>query len=232
MSELFKQIKWQFLIFQRNNLITMIFGITVFYMVVLYFLKDAGNVEKLTTLLIFNDPALIGFIFTGLAVILEKDQEVFSALFVTPINQHVYLISRIVTLSTISMICALGMVFVARGTMFRPLHFSLGVFSGCVIFSFVGVFVVSFTTEILHFMLRSIPIVVLMSLPFLNYFGVTDLSIFKFFPVQGSLFLIDNSYSNSPDLSELVFGYLSLAIWIPLLYWFVFKTFRSRAINT
>lgn len=231
MSELFKQIKWQFLIFQRNNLIAMIFGITAFYMVVLYFLRDVGNVEKLTTLLIFNDPAMVGFIFTGLVIILEKDQEVFSALFVTPINQHIYLTSRIFTLSIISTVCALGMVLVAKGTMFQPVHFSVGVFSGCVIFSFVGVYVVSFTAEILHFMLRSIPLVVLMSLPFLNYFGITDLSIFKLFPVQGCLYLIDNSYSNSPDLAELVFGYLSLAVWIPVLYWFVFKTFRSRSIN-
>ncbi len=231
MSELFKQIKWQFLIFQKNNLITMIVGITVFNMFVIYLLKDLGNIEKFTTLLIFNEPTMVGFIFIGLAIILEKDQEVLSALFITPINHHFYLISRILTLSAISMICALGMVLMAKGASFNLIHFSIGAFSSCVIFSFIGIYVVSFTTEILHFILRSIPLIILMSLPFFNYFGFTDFFIFKLSPVQGSLYLIDNSYNNLPNISQLVFGYISITIWIPLLYWFVYRTFKSKVVN-
>ncbi len=231
MSELFKQIKWQFLIFQRNNLILMIAGITAFYMLVLYLLKDLGNVEKFTTLLIFNEPTMVGLIFIGLAIILEKDQQVFSALFITPINPHFYLISRILTLSSISLICALGMVLTVKGTAFNLIHFSIGAFSSCVIFTFIGIYVVSYTTEILHYIFRSIPLIVLMCLPFFNYFDFTDVYIFKLFPVQGSLYLIDNSYKNSPNISQLIFGYISIAVWIPLLYWFVYRTFKSKLVN-
>jgi fluoroquinolone transport system permease protein len=209
----------------------MIIGITAFYMVVIYFLKDLGNIEKFTTLLIFNEPTMVGFVFIGLAVILEKDQEVLSALFITPINHHFYLISRILTLSSISMICAWGMVLMAKGTSFNLLHFSVGAFSSCILFSFVGIYIVSYTTEILHFILRSIPLIIVMSLPFLNYFEITDFWILKLFPVQGNLYLIDNSYSNSPNISELTFGYISISIWIPLLYWFVYKTFKSKLVN-
>jgi fluoroquinolone transport system permease protein len=209
----------------------MIGGITAFYVVVIYFLKDLGNIEKITTLLIFNEPTMVGFIFIGLAIILEKDQEVLSALFITPMNQHFYLISRILTLSAISLFCALGMVLMAKGTSFNLIHFSIGVFSSCVLFSFLGIYIVSFTTEILHFILRSIPFMILMSLPFLNYFGFTDIWLLKLFPVQGSLSLIDNSYTNSPNLSELIFGYISIVVWLPLLYWFVYRTFRSKLVN-
>jgi len=90
MSELFKQIKWQFLIFQKNNLITMIAAMTGVYVLLIYFLKGFGNLEKFITLLIYNDPAVIGFIFIGISIILEKDQEVLPALFVTPLNPHTY----------------------------------------------------------------------------------------------------------------------------------------------
>ncbi len=231
MNELRKQIKWQFLIFQKNNLISMIVGITAFYMVVIYFLKDLGNIEKFITLLIFNEPTMVGFIFIGLAIILEKDQEVLSALFITPINHHFYLISRIITLSSISLICAFGMVLMAKGTSFNPIHFSIGAFSSGVLFSFIGIYVVSYTTEILHYILRSIPFIILMSLPFLNYFEFTNLGVLKLFPVQGSLYLVANSYTDSPNISELIFGYISIAIWIPLLYWFVYRTFKSKLVN-
>ncbi|CAN5731582.1 hypothetical protein BH24ACI2_BH24ACI2_12120 [soil metagenome] len=231
MIQLFKQIKWQFLIFQRNNLITMIAGITAFYVLIIYLIKDFANVEKFITLVIYNDPALVGFIFIGISIILEKDQEVLPALFVTPFSQHIYLISRIITLSAIGFFGALAMVLTAKGTSFNVLHFSVGAFSTCILFSLMGIFVVSYTTEILHFLLRAIPLLVFMSLPLLNYFELTDLSLLKLFPVKGGLNLMVNSYRESPNFWELVFGYLSIAVWTPLLYWFVYRIFMARVVK-
>ena len=210
----------------------MIAGITFFYVAVIYFLKDSGDIEKFTTLLIVSDPSMLGFIFIGLSIILEKDQEVFSALFVTPMNHHYYLISRILVLSLLTLICSLGMVLMAKGASFNLIHFSIGVSSTCVLFSFVGIYLVSYTVDILHFMLRSIPVIAVMSLPLLNYFELTDLTVLKLFPMQGSLNLIANSYRDSANMKELFVGYISLAIWIPFLYWFVHRTFKSRLVNT
>jgi len=231
MSELFKQIKWQFLIFQRNNLITMIAGMTGVYVLLIYFLKDVGNLEKLITLLIYNDPAVIGFIFIGISIILEKDQEVLPALFVTPLNPHTYLISRIITLSTLGFLGALAMVLAAKGTSFNLLHFSVGAFSTCVLFCLLGIFIVSRTTEILHFLLRGVPLLILMSLPLLNYFELTNLSFLKLFPVQGGLNLMVNSYRESPILGELISGYILIVVWIPLLYWTVYRIFISKIVK-
>jgi len=232
MTDFLKQIKWQFLIFQKNNLITMIVGITAFYVLIIYFLRDFESLEKFITLLLYNDPAVVGFIFIGISIILEKDQEVLPALFVTPLSQHVYLLSRITTLSFIGFLGALAMVLTAKGTSFNLIHFSIGAFSTCVLFCLVGIFLVSYTTEILHFLLRSAPLLIFMSLPLLNYFELTDLGIFKLFPVQGGLNLLVNSYGQSPVFGELIFGYISIAVWTPLLYWLVYRTFVSRMVTT
>lgn len=231
MMELLKQIKWQFLIFQRNNLVTMIVGITAFNVLIIYILKDFENVEKLITLLIYNDPAVVGFIFVGISIILEKDQEVLSALFVTPLNYHLYLISRIITLSAIGFFGALAMALTAKGTSLNFIHFSVGAFSTCVLFCLMGIFLVSYTTEILHFLLRTIPLLIFMSLPLLNYFELTDLSFLKLFPVQGGLSLMVNSYRETPNFRELIFGYISIAVWTPVLYRFAYRTFVSRMIR-
>ena len=212
-------------------MIAMIFGITVFYSVVIYFLKDLGSIERFLSLLIISDPSLIGYTFIGFSIILEKDQEVLSALFITPLNHHFYLISKVITLSLICLSCALVMGFVAKGTAFNPIHFSVGILSTTIIFSFVGIYVVSYTTEILHYILRSIPALIFLSLPLLNYFELTDFIGFNLFPMQGSLWLISNSYSDSPNFIELIYGYISVAIWIPLGYWFVYRTFKSKVVN-
>ncbi len=231
MNGLFKQIKWQFLIFQRNNLISMIVAISAFYVSIIYLIKDFAGVEKFITLLIYNDPALVGFIFIGISIILEKDQEVLPALFVTPLNHHIYLISRIIALSAIGFSGALAMVLTAKGTSFNFLHFSVGAFSTCVLFSLMGIFVVSYTTEVLHFLLRAIPLLIFMSLPLLNYFELADLSFLKLFPVQGGLNLMVNSYGEAMNAREIIFGYLSIAVWTPLLYWFVYRIFMARVVK-
>ena len=231
MIQFFRQIKWQFLIFQRNNLLTMIVGLIAVYVLLIYFLRPFGNLEKFTTLLIYNDPALIGFIFIGISIILEKDQEVLPALFVTPLDHHVYLVSRIIPLSALGLLGALAMVFTAKGMSFNILHFSVGAFSTCVLFCLIGIFVVSHTTEVLHFLLRGSALLVFMSLPLLNYFELTDLSFLKLFPVQGGLNLMINSYKESPNSGELIFGYISIAVWTPLFYWFVSRIFLARGIR-
>ncbi len=209
----------------------MIVGITAFYVLIIYLIKDFAGVEKFITLLIYNDPALVGFIFIGISIILEKDQEVLSALFVTPLNQHIYLISRIITLSSIGFFGALAMVLTARGTSFNFLHFSVGAFSTCVLFCLMGIFVVSYAQEVLHFILRGVPLLIFMSLPLLNYFELTDLSFLKLFPVQGGLNLMVNSYADTPNFGEIIFGYISIAVWIPLLYWFVYRIFTARVVK-
>ena len=231
MIELLKQIKWQLLIFQRNNLLNMIVVITAVYVLVIYFLRDFGNLEKFITLLIYNDPAIVGFVFIGISIILEKDQEVLPALFVTPLNHHIYLISRIITLSTIAYFSAVMMVMTARGISFNFIHFSIGALSTCVLFCLMGVLIVSYTNEILHFLLRSIPLLILMSLPLLNYFELTDLSFLKLFPVQGGLNLMINSYRDSPDIWELIYGYVSILFWTPLLYRVIYRIFVSRVVE-
>lgn len=232
MMELFKLIKWQFLIFLKNNLITMIAAMTGVYVLLIYYLKDFGNLEKFVTLLIYNDPAIIGFIFIGVSIILEKDQEVLPALFVTPLNPVKYLVSRIFTLSILGFLGALAMALAAKGTSFNLLHFSVGAFSTCLLFCLLGILMVSYTTEILRFLLCGIPFLILMSLPLLNYLELTDLSFLKLFPVQGGLNLMVNSYRETPNSGELIFGYFSILVWIPLLSWCIARIFISRVVKT
>lgn len=231
MTQLLKQIKWQFLIFQRNNLVTMIVGITAFYVLLIYLIKDFANVEKFITLLIYNDPAIVGFIFIGISIMLEKDQQVLPALFVTPLNLHLYLASRIITLSTIGYCGALPMVLMAKGTSFNFILFSVGAFSTCILFCLMGIFVVSYTAEVLHFLLRAIPLLIFMSLPLLNYFELTDLSFLQLFPAQGGLNLMVNSYREQPNFGEVIFGFISIAVWTPPLYWTVYRIVTKKIVS-
>ncbi len=228
MRALLNQIKWQFVILHKNNLIVISFAVTALYGMIFFLIKDLPNVEPFLTLLIYNDPAIIGLFFLGLGVIMENNDNLLPALFVTPVNHHVYLISRVLSLSFVGLACAAGMALTILGPQINWLEFSIGVFSTCLIFSLVGIFVVSYTMEFLSFMLRSIPLMILFSLPLLNYFGLTDNFIFEFTPTQGPLNLTISSFGSEAPSNPNWISYLSILIWIPALYLFVYKIFINR----
>lgn len=232
MKELISQTKWQFVLLYRNNLILISIAITIIYALIFYAVRGLGNMDKLLTLLIYNDPAIIGLFFIGLSVIVEKNQEVLSALFTTPINHHYYLISKILSLSIVGWACALGMALSILGLSFNIIHFSAGVFGTCLLFSMAGILLVSYTSDFLLLILKSIPILLFLSLPLLNYFNLTDIGIFYLVPIQGSLNLIIHSYNQSLPLPEIYYGYGSLIFWIPLFYYLAYRVFAFKIINT
>ena len=232
MKELASQLKWQFILLHRNNIITISVAVTVIYGILFFAIRDLGNTDKVLTLLILNDPAVIGLFFIGLSIIIEKQQQVLTALFVTPISHHFYLISRILALSMLGWVCALGMGISAIGMSFHFVHFSAGVLGICMLSCLVGAWLVCYTSEFMRFALRSIPILLLfINLPLLNYFEVTDIGLFRFLPAQGCLDLIISSYSDAPNLSTLIYAYVSILFWVPLLYWLVYRTFVSKIVN-
>lgn len=231
MSVLLSQLRWQFVILHKNNLIVISVAITAMYGVIFYFIKDLPNVEPFLTLLIYNDPAIIGLFFVGLSVIMEKNDNLLPALFVAPVSHHVYLISRVLALSIIGWACATGMTLAILGPSINWLHFSAGVFGTCVIFSLAGIFVVSFTTEFLNFMLRAIPVMLFLSLPLLNYFKLTDEVIFEFTPIHGPLNLTISSFHPISEMTTVYIAYVSTIIWIPILYAGVYRVFVNRIVK-
>ncbi len=232
MNTFLSQLKWQFILLTRNNIVAISVAVTVIYSLVFYGIKDLGNTDKLLTFIIYDDTAIIALFFIGISVIMEKNQEVLPALFVAPLNPHIYLLSRIISLSIIGWLCGLGMVIFALGFTFNILHFSVGILGICILSCLAGLYLVSYTDEFLMFLLKTIPILlVFVNLPLLNYFGVTDVKLFYLLPVQGSLWLIDASYQPEPPWSQVLFGYVSLLIWIPLLYWWISRIFISKVIN-
>ncbi|NPD44085.1 MULTISPECIES: hypothetical protein [unclassified Lentimicrobium] len=231
MKSFITQIRWQFVILYKNNLIAISIAVTAIYALIFYLIKDLPNVEPFLTLLIYIDPAIIGLFFIGLSVIMEHNENVLPALFVTPVSYHHYLLSKIIALSIVGWACASGMTLAILGFDVQWLHFSAGVFFTCIIFSLLGLFVVSFTTEFLSFMLRSIPLMLTFSLPLFNYFGLSDISLFQFSPIQGPLDLTVFSFDTQTEIWPIIWAYLSSIIWIPLLYFVVYRTFVKRIIK-
>jgi len=65
------QLKWQFVLLQKNNIISISFTVTVIYGLILYFFKDIGNLDKILITIVLMDPSVKGF-FSLLWLFIQK----------------------------------------------------------------------------------------------------------------------------------------------------------------
>ncbi len=233
MNSFLNQLKWQFILLQKNNIVSISLAVTLFYGLVLFLLKDIGYMEKVLITIVLNDPSTIGYFFIGLAISTEEKHGVLSALFVTPINHHAYLIAKILALSILGWICALTIAIAILGFSFNMVLFSIGAFSICVLTALLGVIVITHTFEFVKFALYSIPIfIVFVNIPLLDYLGAIDMGMIKkVLPIQGGISLLTNSISETVNISEVVFSLASIIFWIPIMYFIAFHFFKTKVIN-
>ncbi len=228
MNTFLKQLKWQFILLQKNNIISISFVVTFIYGLILFFLKDVKYIDELLVSLVLNDPSVIGFFFIAVFIYTEIKQGVLNALFVTPVNVHHYLITKILAISVIGTICSLGLVLSVKGLNFDFVNYAIGSFAICLLSATIGLITLTFASEFLNFALLSIPVFLLFTgISLLGYLGIIDIGAFKYlFPVQGGLDLIDNAVSDTPIHYGFVF--LSSIIAIPVLYFIAFRLFVTK----
>lgn len=230
MKKFIVQLKWQFLLLQKNSIIGISVAVTLIYGVLLYLLKEMGSVDMLLVFLVLNDPAVIGYFFVALAIYTEIKHQILPAIFITPLNMHTYLLSKTVAISTIGLVCSLGLAITVKGVDFDMLSFIIGTMGVCVLSTLLGIFMLTFANEFIKFGMLSIPVfLTFINVPLLQYLGVIDMGFIKYlFPIQGSLDLIDTAISGT-DINDWG-AYISVLVMVPLFYWLAFKQFSKKVV--
>lgn len=228
MKLVFKQLVCQFILLQKNQIISISMIVTVLYGIILFFLKDFEFIDKILVTLVLIDPTIIGYFFIALIIYTEMKHQLLSAIFVAPINIHKLLIAKIMSLSIIGAVCSLGLVISVKGLDFSFIHFTIGSFGICLLSALLALIVLTKANEFLKFAMISLPVfIVAINISQLQYLGAIDIGHFKYmFPIQGCTDLID--YSVSGTNINFVYAYMSLIILVPAFYLFAFKAFKKK----
>ena len=231
MKAFFIQLKWQFIILQKNNIISISLAVTFIYGLLLYFFRDTGNLDKILVALVLNDPSVIGYFFIALAIYSEERHQILTAIIVSPLSIHKFLISKTLSLSIIGLVCSLGLAISIKGFQFDILNFSVGALGICLLSALLGIMMFTFVSEFLKFVMLSIPIFLFfISVPLLQYLGAIDMGLIKYiFPIQGSTDLINTSFSGVEI--NFWYSYISLFILVPLFYWIAYRLFSRKIIQ-
>ncbi len=230
MRRLLKTIWWDLLLQLRYQIITVAIVITAAYTLVFKLLARDGFDEVLVVL-IFSDPAMIGFIFIGALVLFEKGSGTIDALIVTPLKKTEYLFSKVISLGIIAIICSLVMAIAGHGWKFNYFLFIYGVVFTSSIFTLIGFIGVSRVKSMNQFVIIIPIFLVPFVLPLLNFFNLTSSWILYLIPTQAFLDLLWASFHAVPA-GRIIFALIYLPIWLGIVYYFALRAFDRNIIKS
>jgi len=177
--------------------------IVLFYIILLSFLPEEWR-SKTIAIILFMDPAALGYFFIGGIILLEKNERVLDVLFVSPLKTWEYIIAKALSLGFISVLVGAVIAFVGLGTKVNMPVLVLSLLMGSSLYTFVGLAAGVKAKTVNQFMVITIPAEILLSTPpIVLLFGVKS----TFLEVMpGSLVLrlfqwcTGNYYSASPLL--------------------------------
>lgn len=155
--------------------------LTVLYLAVILSLPTAWR-QTVATVLIFSDPAAMGLFFMGAIVLLEKSQRVPCAFAVSPVKTAEYVMSKLLSLSVISLVVA-AILAAATGEERMGLVL-LGTFCSGVIFTLFGVIVATRIESLNQFILWTVPVEILGFVPALLHLAGILPEWFRFYPAN------------------------------------------------
>ncbi|MCI2422392.1 fluoroquinolone transporter permease [Saccharopolyspora sp. K220] len=163
--------------------------------------------------IVFGDLAIVGFFFIAASVFFEKDERTLSAIAITPLRFSEYLGAKLLTLTGLTVVLAVGVATATRGLAYDLPVLVLGAALGAIPMLLAG-FLSSLPFHSVSdwFMLGMLPLA-LLTAPVFHFAGLWESSLLYLIPTQGPLLLIGAAFEQK-SLSGWEFGY---AIGYPLL---------------
>jgi fluoroquinolone transport system permease protein len=176
------------------------------------------NAEALLPPFLLEAVLINTFYFMAGLLLLERTEGTLVAQRTTPLRDGEYLVSKIMTLSALSLVECLSISTVVAGFGPHLLEQSLGIVLASAFLGLSGVAVAARYDSINRFLLPSALYTFVLSLPILGYFGVGDWAWYLPHPLRGPMDLLQAQTRHTP--SVLIYATFYPLLWmIPLYRW-------------
>ena len=235
MSNLKNMIKWEFTLLYRYKIIHISILSVLLYFLTTQAISSLKDQTQVHSVLLFFDPALIGIMFVGALVLFEKSENVLQALVITPMKTDDYLLSKIISLTTLSIISAglfMGLMIIFNNTTFDLLYLALGIILTSAMLILLGFILVARVNSINGYLLgMGLGFILLTFTPLLQLFGIIENPLFYLWPTQASFILFDGVFHAALlETWEIAYGIGYQVFWIVLFYILAKKAFHKHIV--
>jgi fluoroquinolone transport system permease protein len=225
---LVRTVIWDLRLQATYQIMTVAAVVTLLY-IGIFRLLVRQEMDEILILLIFTDPAMLGFIFIGALVLFEKSSNTLEALIVTPLRIPEYLFSKAISLGLIAVFCALVMAVAGHGWDISYPEFIYSVFITSCVVTFLGFAGASRVRSFNQYIIIIPMFLTPLAIPLLNFLGLTGSRLMYLLPTQATLNLLQASFNPVP-VWELVYALIYLPLWGIISYYYAEYSFRRHII--
>ncbi len=171
--------------------------------------------ELATIFVVFTDPSVLGFFFIGGIILLEKGQNIFESLFVTPYRTWEYQISKLASLTLLAFSSSLVIVLATVGWRVNILLLTVGILLSSVLFTLFGMTLAFISKTVNDYIISSLVYMPVFFLPMLELFGIYKTPLFLLLPTKATLLLMQGAFSGI-SLLDFLYSISTLAVWIAI----------------
>ena len=215
------------LIFQmKQGFLIVYLAVAVLYVIILSQLPDA--ILKFTVpAVVFSDPSILGLIFIGGILMLEKEQGVSSYLAVTPLRFYEYIASKIVSLGLLSLAISLVVSLASYSAPVNYLIVCVSILLVSAFFTLMGYIIAEKCSSVNQFIMRAVPYIALAVIPCFSLIGFPYSEVFYIIPSVAALKLLMSAYTGiNPLLAVSLAAYL--AAWVAALAVLAKRAYSKR----
>ena len=167
-------------------------------------------------IIIFSDPAMLGFFFISAIILLEKGDRILESLFVTPLKLEEYIIAKLISLGVLSLLTSLLIVLITIGNKVNYLLLIIGVILTAATFTLFGLAITAWIKTVNQFLIVSTLFSMIAVLPVIGYLGLADSRLFYLWPSQPALLMIGGALNGGISNYHLIYSLIASGIWLYL----------------
>ena len=218
-------LKYDITLQWRQGFWLIYFIVTFIYLVILFNIPTANRLY-VSLLFIISDTSVLGIMFTGALILLEKQQNVLQSLFVSPLRLTDYLLSKTISLTCIALCMSVLLYVLPNGI--DPYFFIVlfVVLANSFIFTLIGLGVsirVHTLNQYIAMLVFSSIFIITPVVPFLIFDQPLSL---LFFPMNAAIDLIMIGFTEV-EIWRIFIDAGSLIIWMLLALMFAKKQFKA-----
>lgn len=228
MKRLLAALKYDIIFQYRHGFYHVYLVFTVLYTVLLRLLPVDIRLPA-ASIIILSDPGILGYFIIGALIMLEKGQNLYSGLFITPLKTTEYLAAKAISLSLISLASSLIIAGAGLGRFFNPLLIIPSIVMIAIFFTLTGFVPAMHVRSLPVFLLLAPAYIITFYLPIIPYLGLADWRYFYWLPTAGALFLIDGAYTGL-TAGKILYSLAIICPWVWLAWQAAHKVLKSQII--
>ncbi len=195
--------------------------------------SPTGYYHVVGPLLIFFEPALLGFTFVGTIIFSEKKDGTIGALSTTPINWRNYYISKTLVMTILAVIGAFIILVVGTGLGADYGYILPGTFLTSIVYTLLGVAIAAKYRDLEDYFVPLLGVLIISLLPFAAYHGLISgawTTILYIIPSYPALYFFQAGFESVPSETLIISG-VALIVWAIIAYYLARHKFHSCAVE-